>query len=71
MAESGYKDVKVDGWFGLFAPARTPKETVARLAGWFAAALLEAGREAEARIQGLYPVGMCGADFADLHPQPI
>jgi tripartite-type tricarboxylate transporter receptor subunit TctC len=64
VAESGYKDFEVDLWFGLVAPAKTPKETASRLAGWFTAALQVPEIKAKLAIQGLYPVGMCGADFA-------
>ena len=28
VSESGYKDFETDVWFGLVAPAKTPKETV-------------------------------------------
>src|ERR1700731_1059755 len=31
VAESGYKDFETDVWFGVVAPAKTPKETVAQL----------------------------------------
>ncbi len=31
MVEQGYKDVVVEAWIGLFAPAKTPPETVAAL----------------------------------------
>jgi len=66
VAESGYKDYEMDFWVGLFAPANTPKETVAQIAGWFTAALQ--GPEARRSLVavGAYPVGMCGADFAAL-----
>jgi hypothetical protein len=37
LAESGFKDVEVNFWNGLFAPAKTPKDAVSRLAGWFTA----------------------------------
>jgi tripartite-type tricarboxylate transporter receptor subunit TctC len=63
VAESGYKDYDVEQWFGLFAPAKTPKETVSQLAGWFTAALQMPEVKAKLIAQGLYPVGMCGADF--------
>jgi tripartite-type tricarboxylate transporter receptor subunit TctC len=39
VAEAGYGDFELDIWSGLFAPAKTPKETVSQLAGWFTAAL--------------------------------
>ena len=35
VSESGYKDFEIDVWFGLAAPAKTPKETVAQLIDWF------------------------------------
>jgi tripartite-type tricarboxylate transporter receptor subunit TctC len=40
VAESGYPDFETDVWFGLVAPARTPRETIAQLIDWFRAALL-------------------------------
>jgi tripartite-type tricarboxylate transporter receptor subunit TctC len=54
---------EVDAWFGVVAPANTPKETVSQLAGWFTAATQEPDVSAELIVQGLYPVGTCGADF--------
>jgi tripartite-type tricarboxylate transporter receptor subunit TctC len=63
IAESGYKDFEAEGWYGVVAPARTSKETVSQLAGWFIAALQVPEVKARLAIQGLYPVGMCGADF--------
>jgi tripartite-type tricarboxylate transporter receptor subunit TctC len=63
VAESGYKDYEVDAWFGVFAPAKTPAETLSQLAGWFTAALALPEVKARLAVQGLYPVGACGADF--------
>jgi len=40
VSESGYRDFETDVWFGLVAPAKTPKETVSQLIDWFSAALL-------------------------------
>jgi tripartite-type tricarboxylate transporter receptor subunit TctC len=64
IAEAGYKDFDVANWVGLFAPAKTPKEAVSELAGWFIAAMQVPEVKANLAIQGLYPVGICGADFA-------
>ena len=53
-------------WFGLVAPAKTPKETVAaahRLVQHGAAC---AGGQAKLTAQALYPNPKCGADF-DAH----
>jgi len=66
VAESGYENYEFEGWFGLFAPAKTPKETVFQLAGWFTAAMQAPEVKAKFVAQGLYPVGLCGADFGAL-----
>jgi tripartite-type tricarboxylate transporter receptor subunit TctC len=31
MAEAGYADVNADNWFGMLAPAATPREVIAKL----------------------------------------
>jgi tripartite-type tricarboxylate transporter receptor subunit TctC len=61
--ESGYKGYEAEIWYGLFAPAKTPTEATSRLAGWFAAAVQDAGIKAKLAVQGLRPVGLCGAEF--------
>jgi tripartite-type tricarboxylate transporter receptor subunit TctC len=37
--ELGYKGYNVEVWFGVMAPAKTPREATAQLASWFQAAL--------------------------------
>jgi tripartite-type tricarboxylate transporter receptor subunit TctC len=54
LAESGYKNFEADLWYGVVAPAKTARETLSQLADLFAAKL---------SAQGLYPAGLCGADF--------
>jgi tripartite-type tricarboxylate transporter receptor subunit TctC len=66
VAESGYPDFETDVWFGLVAPAKTPRETVAQLVDWFRAALLAPEVKAKLTAQALYPNPKCGADF-DAH----
>jgi tripartite-type tricarboxylate transporter receptor subunit TctC len=66
VAESGFKDFELDNWFGVVAPARTPKETVSQFAAWFTAAMQVPDVRAKLAVQGLYPVGTCGADYAAL-----
>jgi tripartite-type tricarboxylate transporter receptor subunit TctC len=61
---SGYKGYEAEIWYGLFAPAKTPADVTARLAGWFAAAVQDGGIKAKLAAQGLRPVGLCGAEFA-------
>ncbi len=64
MAELGYKEIEYEPWSGLFAPAKTPKETVSQLANWFTAAIQAPEVRARLVSQGFYPVGMCGANFS-------
>jgi len=64
FAESGYKDYEVENWFGVVAPAKTPKETVDQLIRWYTAALQVPDIRAKLAGQGLFAVAMCGADFA-------
>jgi tripartite-type tricarboxylate transporter receptor subunit TctC len=66
VAESGFRGFEADNWNGLLAPANTPNETVSQLAGWFTAAMQVPEVKAKLVAQSLYPVGMCGADFAAL-----
>lgn len=63
VAESGYKDYEAEVWFGLVAPAGTPKDTIAQLARWFTAAMQAPLVNSRLVTLGLYPVGLCGADY--------
>jgi tripartite-type tricarboxylate transporter receptor subunit TctC len=64
FAEQGFKGLDVDNWFGVVAPHGTPKEVLAQLGSWFKAALAEPEVKAKLALQGLYPVGQCGDEFA-------
>jgi tripartite-type tricarboxylate transporter receptor subunit TctC len=64
MEELGYRDFEVEVWFGLLAPAKTPKNEVAQLAEWFTAAMQVRDAKAKLLAIGLYPVGMCGDAYA-------
>ena len=69
-AEAGHKEFEYEIWFGMLAPVKTPKETISQLSGWFVAAMQVPEVKAKLVVQGLYPVGKCGADFAaDLRRQ--
>jgi tripartite-type tricarboxylate transporter receptor subunit TctC len=63
VAES-YQGFEVDFWWGVFAPAKTPKETITQLTDWFRAALQAPQLRANLLAQGFFPAGICGADFA-------
>jgi tripartite-type tricarboxylate transporter receptor subunit TctC len=64
VAESGFKDYNLDVWYGLVAPANTPKGRIEQFAGWLTAALKDPGVREKLIAVGLYPVATCGADFA-------
>lgn len=70
FAESGYPDVEVNNWFGVIAPAKTPKETLSQLGDWFSAALQAPEVKKRLAMLRLYAVGRCGDDFtAFIHQQ--
>jgi tripartite-type tricarboxylate transporter receptor subunit TctC len=65
VAESiGYNDYEAEVWFGVAAPAKTPKETVAQAATWFTTAMQAPEVKPKLLNLGLYPVGICGEEFA-------
>jgi tripartite-type tricarboxylate transporter receptor subunit TctC len=64
VGELGYKDYEVEVWFGVLAPAKTPKKSAAELAAWFTAAMQAPDVKPKLLNLGLYPVGICGDDFA-------
>ena len=57
MAEAGVPGVVIEGWWALYAPARTPATVVGRLNALANAALADAATLAELRRQGLEPIG--------------
>lgn len=64
ISEAGVPGYEADNWFGMFAPAKTPKHIVTRLNE----ALVKVMRSPEIRAQfaalGAEPVGSSPADFA-------
>jgi tripartite-type tricarboxylate transporter receptor subunit TctC len=65
-ADPGFKDYEADLWDGVVAPAKMPKEMIAEIAGWFTTALRDPETRRKLVAQGLFPVGMCGAEFGAL-----
>jgi tripartite-type tricarboxylate transporter receptor subunit TctC len=63
VAESGFKDFDLDIWYGLMAPAKTPKDLLDQLAAWSSAAIKAPEMKPKLALQGLYPVAICGAQF--------
>jgi tripartite-type tricarboxylate transporter receptor subunit TctC len=66
IAEAGYPDYDVESWWAVFAPATTPKNTVAQLADWFAAASRAPETAAKLTPLGFYPRSVCGTEFSVL-----
>jgi tripartite-type tricarboxylate transporter receptor subunit TctC len=57
MAESGVQGFEAETWFGLFAPAATPRDIVARISADTAAALGSADVRERFAAAGAEPVG--------------
>jgi tripartite-type tricarboxylate transporter receptor subunit TctC len=61
--EGGFKGLEIDNWFGVVAPAKTPKDTLTQLASWFTAAIQAPESKAKLAAQYLYTGGPCGDQF--------
>jgi len=66
VQEFGYRDYEVDIWYGLVAPAKTPKDSISQLADWFTEAMQVPEVRTKLAAQGLDPAALWGADFAAL-----
>jgi tripartite-type tricarboxylate transporter receptor subunit TctC len=64
VAESGFPGFETDVWFGIVAPAKTPKDVTAQLIDWFRTAVVSLQIKAKLADLALYPNPKCGADFA-------
>jgi tripartite-type tricarboxylate transporter receptor subunit TctC len=63
LAELGYKVAVGEIWYGLVAPAKTPKQIIAQLSRWFTAASQAPDVQAKLVAKGIYPAITCGADY--------
>jgi tripartite-type tricarboxylate transporter receptor subunit TctC len=57
----------LSSWWGAFAPAHTPPETLARLAAWLAGAAQVPQVKDKLAPLGFYSARICGPDFAALY----
>ena len=64
VAEQGFKGYAVEAWYGLVAPAKTPKDKVAELSKWCAEAMAAPELKPKWKLQGLTPVGSTSEEFA-------
>ena len=63
MAELGYPGFEIEGWLGLFVPAATPKEIVAKLSEEFARIVASPEGVAGIETLSLVPVGGSAETF--------
>jgi tripartite-type tricarboxylate transporter receptor subunit TctC len=63
MVEAGFPDFVVDGWYGMFAPARTPKPIVDKLSADINKALKDPDSLERWKPLGFDPVGTTPAEF--------
>jgi tripartite-type tricarboxylate transporter receptor subunit TctC len=63
VAEAGVPGFAVDQWYGLFAPAKTPREIVTRLHGEIAKLVAQPQAKERLLSMGLDPVGMPPDEF--------
>jgi len=71
MKEAGVDGVEVVVWYGLFAPAGTPKEIVQALANGVARATRDADTRRRLLEQGAEPVGSTPEAFAKLMREEV
>jgi tripartite-type tricarboxylate transporter receptor subunit TctC len=64
VAESGLPGFENSGWFGLFAPAGTPPEILAKIQRDTLKVLAATDFKARLYVQGMAPVGNTPAEFA-------
>ena len=64
LGELGIRDAEIGGWYGLYAPAKTPKEYTDRMLAEVLRALSEPDIREKFSNLGATPVGMPPEDFA-------
>src|SRR5262249_23032051 len=64
MAEAGYPDIECDTWFGVFAPAGTPKEIVELLNREIVRMVVSPDMKQHLAELAFYPVGSSPASLA-------
>jgi tripartite-type tricarboxylate transporter receptor subunit TctC len=67
VAESGFKGYGLDGWWGLFAPAKAPTAALTQFADWVTAASRSPEVKQKLGPIGFYPAPICGAGFASYY----
>lgn len=63
LNSTGLAKHEADIFYGIMAPAKTPPDVLAQLAGWFEAAMKSPDIAPKLAQQGLFPAVRCGAAF--------
>ena len=71
LIEAGVPGYEFNSWFGVFAPAQTPAEVVAKLHRDIQRVLTDAGVQQKLRSQGAEPVGNTPAEFLRIFQRDI
>jgi tripartite-type tricarboxylate transporter receptor subunit TctC len=71
MIESGFPDFVVDGWYGMFAPAKTPKAIVDRLSADINRALKDPDSLEKWKTLGFDPIGSTPTEFARIQKDDL
>lgn len=71
MVEAGFADFVVDGWYGMFAPAKTPKAIVDKLSADINKALKDPDSLEKWKTLGFDPIGSTPAEFAKIQKDDL
>ena len=71
MSEAGFRGAEYPSWYGLFAPAKTPKEIVERLYFETISALKQSNLKEKLVALGVDPLELSSAEFGALVNQDI
>ena len=71
MVEAGFPDFVVDGWYGMFAPAKTPKAIVDKLSADLNKALKDPDALEKWKTLGFDPIGSTPAEFAKVQKDDL
>jgi tripartite-type tricarboxylate transporter receptor subunit TctC len=61
VSEAGFGDFEMEVWYGLMAPAQASQPILSQIAEWFGKAVKLPETRSRLAIQGMNPVGVCGA----------
>ncbi len=71
MVEAAFADFVVDGWYGMFAPAKTPKPIVDKLSVDINKALKDPDSLEKWKTLGFDPIGSTPAEFAKVQKDDL